>query len=107
VEVGCTSWPIEPSVEAPDYSAPGAAPILVVGTTRDPATPFESAQKLADLLESGVLLIRDGEGHTAYYQGNPCIDDAITAYLVEGTVPADGTECAEPVASPAESPTPG
>jgi pimeloyl-ACP methyl ester carboxylesterase len=106
VAVGCTSWPIKPSVTEPDYSAPGAAPILVVGTTRDPATPFESAQKLADLLDSGVLLIRDGEGHTAYHQGNACIDDAITAYLVEGTVPADGTECAAPVASPAGSPAP-
>lgn len=98
-EVSCEPWPIEPSVEAPDYSAPGAAPILVVGTTRDPATPYESAVKLADLLESGVLLVRDGEGHTGYLQGNPCIDDAVTAYLVEGTVPADGTECPAPVES--------
>ncbi len=97
LEVGCMSWPIEPSVEAPDYSAPGAPPILVIGTTGDPATPFASARKLADTLESGVLLIRDGEGHTAYHQGNACIDEAVDAYLVDGVVPADGTECPAPV----------
>lgn len=92
-EVGCTEWPIEPTVEAPDYAAPGAAPILVVGTTGDPATPIESAHKLAHVLDSGVLLIREGEGHTAFIQGNFCIDNAITAFLVDGTVPDDGTEC--------------
>lgn len=102
-EVGCAGWPIEPTVEAPDYSAPGARPILVVGTTRDPATPFESAQKLADILESGVLLIRDGEGHTAFLQGNACIDKAIVGYLVDGTVPADGTECPMPDDTAGES----
>jgi pimeloyl-ACP methyl ester carboxylesterase len=98
-EVGCEPWPIEPTVAVPDYSAPGAAPILVVGTTGDPATPFESAVRLADLLESGVLLVREGEGHTGYLQGNPCIDEAVTAYLVDGTVPEDGTECAAPEVS--------
>lgn len=92
-EVGCEGWPIEPTVQAPDYSAPAAAPILVVGTTRDPATPFESAEKLADILESGVLLIRDGEGQTAFLQENACIDEAITDFLIDGVVPADRTEC--------------
>jgi pimeloyl-ACP methyl ester carboxylesterase len=92
-EVGCDAWPIEPTVEGPDYTAAGAGPILVVGTTGDPATPIESARKLADLLESGVLLIRDGEGHTAYFSGNTCITEAINAYLIDGTVPEDGTEC--------------
>lgn len=90
----CDAWPIEPTVEAPDYTAAGAAPILVVGTTGDPATPYESAVKLADELESGVLLTREGEGHTAYFSGNVCISDAITGFLVDGTVPEDGTECA-------------
>jgi len=63
--VGCDKWPIDPTVTAPDYTAAGAAPILVVGTTGDPATPIESARQLAHQMDSGVLLIRDGEGHTA------------------------------------------
>ena len=92
-EVGCDTWPIEPTVEAPDYSATGAAPILVVGATGDPATPIEEAEELADLLESGVLLIRDGDGHTSYFTMNSCITSAIDSFLLDGTVPEDGTEC--------------
>jgi pimeloyl-ACP methyl ester carboxylesterase len=105
VAVGCDQWPIHPTVTAPDYSAPGAAPILVVGTTGDPATPIENAQELAASLESGVLLIRVGEGHTAYFQGNACITETVNAYLIDGTVPDDGTECAEP--DPAEDDSAG
>jgi hypothetical protein len=65
----------------------------VVGTTRDPATPYEWAVALADQLESGVLVSRDGDGHTGYNSGNECVDEALEAYLVEGTVPEDGLEC--------------
>lgn len=75
--------------------AKGAAPIVVIGTTRDPATPYESAVELADQLESGVLLTREGDGHTAYSSGNQCITKAVDAYLVKGTVPEDGTICTE------------
>lgn len=89
----CSNWPAQPTEPQPDFSAPGAAPILVVGTTRDPATPYEQSVKLAEELDSGVLLSRDGDGHTAYGAGNACIDDAIDTYLVEGTPPTDGTEC--------------
>lgn len=71
----------------------GAAPILVVGTTRDPATPLKWAEALAEQLESGVLLRRDGDGHTAYNSGNECIDTAIESYLLDGDVPANPTDC--------------
>ena len=84
------SRPREPT---PTIDAEGAAPIVVVGTTRDPATPYEEAVALADQLESGVLLTRDGDGHTGYNKGNACIDEAVEGYLLEGTVPDDGTEC--------------
>ncbi len=66
---------------------------MVIGTTRDPATPYEEAVALADQLESGVLVSRDGDGHTAYNKGNDCIDVAVEDYLIEGTVPEDGLEC--------------
>jgi hypothetical protein len=90
---GCSNWP-EPRIQpVPDYSAKGAAPIVVVGTTRDPATPYQQAVNLAHELDSGVLLSRDGDGHTAYNSGNTCIDSAVDAYLADGTVPADGTMC--------------
>ena len=89
----CDSWPIKPTEPRPDIEGTGAAPILVVGTTRDPATPYRWAQELAKELDSGVLLSRDGDGHTGFQQGNACVDKAIEAYLVAGKVPRDGTSC--------------
>lgn len=90
---GCSHWPVQPSLPKPDYTAPGAAPILVIGTTRDPATPYQASVNLAHELQSGVLLTRKGDGHTAYSSGNTCIRDAVDFYLSNGRAPADGTEC--------------
>ena len=81
-----------PAEPGPTATGAGAPPILVVGTTGDPFTPLEQTKALADALESGVLLVREGEGHTAY-GSNDCIDDAIDAYLIDLTVPEDGTRC--------------
>jgi pimeloyl-ACP methyl ester carboxylesterase len=77
----------------PTIHAKGAPPIVVVGTTRDPATPFAWAVALAHQLDSAVLLRRDGDGHTGYHTGNACIDHAVESYLVSGIVPADNTSC--------------
>lgn len=73
--------------------AQGAAPIVVIGTTRDPATPYQWAEHLADQLDSGVLVTRDGDGHTAYNEGNDCVNRAVEDYLIDGTVPEDGLSC--------------
>ncbi|SOC56310.1 alpha/beta hydrolase [Ornithinimicrobium cerasi] len=89
----CEYWEVNGSEEPEDYSASGAAPIVVIGTTRDPATPYEWAEGLAEVLESGVLISYDGDGHTAYGRSNDCVDDAVDAYLLEGTVPQDGLRC--------------
>lgn len=89
----CSQWPY-PAVRTPEpIKAAGAAPILVVGTTGDPATPYAWAQELAEQLESGVLLTYEGEGHTAYTRGSECIDKAIDAFLLKGVVPEEGTRC--------------
>lgn len=91
--IGCGGIEVESSEPPRRIKAAGAAPIVVVGTTRDPATPYEWAVSLADQLESGVLVSRDGDGHTGYNSGNECVDEAIEDYLVDGTVPEDGLEC--------------
>jgi pimeloyl-ACP methyl ester carboxylesterase len=89
----CSHWPVTASEPQPDYSAKGAPPIVVVGTTRDPATPYQQAVNLAKELDSGVLLSRNGDGHTAYGAGNACINSAVDSYLVTGKPPADHTMC--------------
>lgn len=93
-ELPCAHWPV-PAVSRPHrISAPGAAPIVVIGTTRDPATPYAWARSLADQLQSGVLLTYEGDGHTAYGRGVSCIDEAVDTYLLEGRPPVEGTRCA-------------
>jgi pimeloyl-ACP methyl ester carboxylesterase len=89
----CGGIQVQSSEEPREIRAAGAAPIVVVGTTRDPATPYAWAVALADQLESGVLVTRDGDGHTGYNSGNECVDTAIEDYLVAGTVPDDGLSC--------------
>ena len=75
----CATWPIEP-VDVPRViTADGAAPILVVGTTRDPATPYSWSERLASQLSSGVLLTYEGDGHTAYRRGTPASTPTSTA----------------------------
>ena len=65
----CEAWPYPPTGTRGPIAADGAAPIVVVGTTNDPATPYEWSVALADQLASGVLITRVGEGHTGLQQG--------------------------------------
>ncbi|MDT0308402.1 alpha/beta hydrolase [Streptomyces sp. DSM 44917] len=89
----CAAWPLEPTGEPVTVNAAGAPDILVIGTTRDPATPYAWAQGLADQLDSGILLTRDGDGHGSYGSGNACVDGAVNAYLLQNTSPEDGSTC--------------
>ncbi|MFI8824535.1 alpha/beta hydrolase [Streptomyces sp. NPDC053431] len=91
--LNCTYWPTPATGRPHRITAEGAAPIVVVGTTRDPATPYKWAQSLAGQLSSGTLLTYEGDGHTAYGRGSDCIDTAINTYLLEGTAPKDGKRC--------------
>jgi hypothetical protein len=72
--------------------APKAPPIVVVGNTHDPATPYKWAQGLARQLGTATLLTYQGGGHTAYGRDG-CIDQNVDDYLVKLTVPATGTTC--------------
>ncbi|WP_243717179.1 alpha/beta hydrolase [Actinomadura darangshiensis] len=89
----CVYWPVQTKQEPKPVTAKGAPPIVVIGTIRDPATPYKWAQSLADQLSSGVLLTYDGDGHTAYLQGNSCITKATDDYLITADPPKDGTTC--------------
>ena len=89
---GCigTADPIDPIAIGP---ADGAAPILVIGTTGDPATPYQWAVEMADVLSSGVLYTVEADGHTAFLSV-PCVDDVVISYLVDLELPAANAGCA-------------
>ncbi|MFZ4893143.1 alpha/beta hydrolase [Plantibacter sp. Mn2098] len=89
----CAKWPYQSRTERTEIHAKGAAPILVVGTTNDPATPYVWAQNLAKQLDSGHLVTYKGEGHTGYNKGSTCVNDAVDRYLVDGTVPSTDPKC--------------
>lgn len=92
-DIGCANWPYKSTVERGPIAAEGSAPILVVGTTNDPATPYVWAKNLAGELENGHLLTYEGEGHTAYNKSNSCVNDAVDEYLIRGTLPPKGKTC--------------
>ncbi|AVH57356.1 MULTISPECIES: alpha/beta hydrolase [Streptomyces] len=91
--LNCAYWPVRSTGEPHRIEAKGAAPILVVGTTRDPATPYPWAQALASQLSSARLLTYVGDGHTAYGRGSTCVDSTINRYLLQGTPPPKEKRC--------------
>nr|WP_229701362.1 alpha/beta hydrolase [Streptomyces camponoticapitis] len=93
--LGCSEWPVPGESDRPDVSAPGSAPILVIGNTGDPATPFEGARAMVKALGKGVgvELTFEGQGHGAYNSGNACVRDAVNGYLLDNKVPKAGTVC--------------
>jgi pimeloyl-ACP methyl ester carboxylesterase len=90
----CGFWPVEATGSARTIAAQGAAPIVVIGTTRDPATPYEWAVRLRDQLADASLITVDGDGHTSYIRAkNGCVDEAVDEFYLQGTVPKDGLSC--------------
>jgi pimeloyl-ACP methyl ester carboxylesterase len=88
----CAFWPVPPTSTPGRPQVIGLAPVLVISTTGDPATPYQAGVGLAEAL-GGRLLSYEGTQHTAFLQGIRCVDDAAIAYLVDGTLPAEGTRC--------------
>ena len=80
-------------VEEPPVPVSAPPAMLVVATTHDPATPFAWAEVLVAQLGDAVLLVREGDGHTAYREGSACIDETVDAFFLDGTLPEPGTVC--------------
>ena len=90
----CEQWPYPVVSHPQSYAAKGSAPILVVGTTGDPATPYSQAVSLAnEVLENGYLITFNGEGHTAYGQDNACVNGAVDDYFIKNVVPSEDPNC--------------
>jgi pimeloyl-ACP methyl ester carboxylesterase len=90
----CALWPVRPTRTPAPITAVGAPPILVTGTTGDPATPYSWAVALASELSHGELVTWQGENHVAYFY-SPCVRAIDQAYLIAGTLPPPGTVCTD------------
>jgi pimeloyl-ACP methyl ester carboxylesterase len=90
--LSCGVWTAPATLVPRPVRAAGSPPIMVIGTTGDPATPQAWAESLAGQLEAGVLVLRRGAEHVAYYYSS-CVRALVDAYLVDGRAPADGAVC--------------
>jgi pimeloyl-ACP methyl ester carboxylesterase len=90
--LSCVYWSAQPA-EQMRITAAGADPIVVLGVTGDPATPYEQARWMASQLSSGVLVTWRGAGHSAWSLGNSCLRSAVSEYLNAGNVPRNGLTC--------------
>ena len=88
----CAFWPVPPTTQQHQISVTGLPPILVVSITGDPATPYQAGVDLAKQL-GGTLVTFEGTQHTVVFQGNKCVDDIATRYLIDVVVPPAGTRC--------------
>lgn len=90
--IQCTYWSARP-MDPLKLVGKGSPPVLVLGATGDPATPYEQSQWMAQQLEGGVMVTWKGAGHGVYSLGNSCAKKAVEGFVNDGTVPKDGTTC--------------
>ncbi len=97
-DLPCIGWPFHAKTKIHQLRVSNVPPALVIGGTFDPATPLSWAKGLAAQWPGAVLLIHDGDGHTAYDSGSTCVDNAVDAFLLSDDdmhpdLPPNGTVC--------------
>ncbi|QDP95147.1 alpha/beta hydrolase [Microlunatus elymi] len=94
-DLGCPTWPVKSTDDlAAKIKYSGRPPVLILGTTGDPATPYEYAEHMHHELTSSRLITLKGNGHLAFDQSS-CVQRTVLAYLVDGTIPADDSICTD------------
>jgi pimeloyl-ACP methyl ester carboxylesterase len=91
-EAACWQWPVPPTRTVGPVQADGSPPILVIGTTQDPATPYAWAVSVSKELQHGFLLTRIGSDHVSYFYSS-CVRAYVQAYLVSQSTPPAGATC--------------
>lgn len=89
----CASWPFEPVITTAKMTPTGPSPIVVIGTSGDPATPIEWSRNFAAQLQDGRFISYDGEGHTGYNKGSACVDNAVDDFLINDEPPVKRMSC--------------
>ena len=94
-DLPCAYWPVHPATEArPTYLTSTPFPVFVLASTTDPATPYAGAKRIYEHLRDGYLITTPGGPHIIFGRGLTCPDEAVTAFLVDGTLPAErSAEC--------------
>ena len=90
--MACLYWHVKPVAE-PNFKNLTTSPLLVVGTTRDPATPYQWALGLHKDLLNSTLITLNGDGHTGANRGSSCVDNAVNSYLLTGKPPVHDITC--------------
>lgn len=93
--LACRYFPKLSTVEQIKIESLKTKPILVIGTTRDPATPYKWAQSLAKVLDGSILITLDGDGHTGHGRGSICVDSAVDRYFLTGITPESALFCSK------------
>ncbi len=91
----CKYWKSGPQLPPVPLKNIDTTPILVIGVTNDPATPYEWAQDLAQVFTRAKLLTLNGDGHTGHNQGNICIDSVVDSYFLTGKIGSKPLICAK------------
>lgn len=93
--LACRYFPAAKKAEHISITNLATNPVLIIGTTRDPATPYKWAQELAEIFEGSILISLDGDGHTGHGRGSKCVDSAVDRYLLTGITPKSALVCAK------------
>ena len=91
----CKYWKIGPQLPPMPLKNIDTDPVLVIGVTNDPATPYKWAQDLAKVFVNAKLLTLDGDGHTGHNQGNNCVDSVVDSYFLTGKIDSKPLICAK------------
>jgi pimeloyl-ACP methyl ester carboxylesterase len=91
----CKYWKTEPQLPAMPLKNIDTSPVLVIGVTNDPATPYEWAEDLVKVFTNGKLLTLNGDGHTGHNQGNECVDSVVDSYFLTGKIGSEPLICAK------------
>jgi pimeloyl-ACP methyl ester carboxylesterase len=91
----CKYWKTEPQLPPMPLKNIDTSPVLVIGVTNDPATPYEWAEDLVKVFTNGKLLTLNGDGHTGHNQGNECVDSVVDSYFLTGKIGSEPLICAK------------
>jgi len=84
----CVFWPdAKQEATRPEPLTADGVPAFVLGATADPATPYSNGQNVYSRLSDGYLVTETDGPHIIFGWGVTCVDEIVTAFLVEDQVP--------------------